>query len=101
MVQSIRYRSKYHHPRTHNPISAPLFGQLQELGVQGLKDSSGVWPGPYPVRLTQVRPRLEEKPCSQDRSNVYTSTSHAGQSYPRLALRVLKGHRITANRYLM
>ncbi len=31
----------YHHPRTHNPIDFPLLERLVDLGVQGMKDSSG------------------------------------------------------------
>ncbi len=31
----------YHHPRTHNPIDYPLLERLFDLGVQGMKDSSG------------------------------------------------------------
>lgn len=31
----------YHHPRTHNPIDYPLLERLVEVGVAGMKDSSG------------------------------------------------------------
>lgn len=31
----------YHHPRTHNPIDFPLLERLLDVGVFGMKDSSG------------------------------------------------------------
>lgn len=31
----------YHHPRTHNPLDFPLLERLVEVGVAGMKDSSG------------------------------------------------------------
>lgn len=95
----------YHHPRTHNPISASLFAQLLELGVQGLKDSSGVparvhslcqaHPGQVWVGGESMLPRLEVM------SGAAGHISRLANLYPRLALRVLKeGIGSAANRYL-
>jgi dihydrodipicolinate synthase/N-acetylneuraminate lyase len=52
----------YHHPRTHNPISADLLGRLiSELGISGMKDSSGDL-----VRVSQLAKRFPNKILSSD-----------------------------------
>ena len=42
LVQSVQIPVyAYHHPRTHNPIDFPLLERLIEMGIAGMKDSSG------------------------------------------------------------
>lgn len=42
LVQAVRIPVyAYHHPRVHNPLDFPLLERLVDVGVAGLKDSSG------------------------------------------------------------
>jgi dihydrodipicolinate synthase/N-acetylneuraminate lyase len=85
----------YHHPRTHNPISADLLDRLiSELGISGMKDSSGDL-----ARVSQLAKRFPNKILSSDHffgkqkviGEIQGFVSRFANIYPTVSRKIING----------